>query len=101
MTRRGQRQPQRQPQRPQPRPQPNLHQQEGRLFRRDYEATAGWCQPMAGGFWHYFHANDALSLCGRWLFSGAARENSNHDRADACVECAARRRQTAESEVER
>lgn len=90
--RRGQRMRPPQPQRP----APNLHKQESRLFQRQYEQQAGWCQPMPEGYWHYFRANDALSLCGRWLFSGAARDDSNHDRDGACADCSTRRRQIAE-----
>lgn len=78
----------RQPQ-PRQRPQaPSMAHHEARMFSRTYQATAGWSRPIPGAHWHYFTADAALSACGKWLFSGAPREDGNDERAETCEQCA-------------
>lgn len=74
------------------------------MFRRGNEQHAGWSCPMPGGYWHYFTAGAVLSLCGKWMYSGAARDDANDERADTCSACMSqvrhiRQRQTRQGET--
>lgn len=48
--------------------------------------SEGWGWPGASQKAHYFDADSAISVCGKWIFTGP-REQGNDGSPDNCAAC--------------
>lgn len=53
-------------------------------------SKTGWAWPLNSRKAHWFGA-DGRSLCGKWMFLGEIRDDSNHESPDNCKACARKR----------
>jgi hypothetical protein len=51
----------------------------------------GWAWPLCSRKAHYFLPGEAISLCGKVMFTGGEREDDHHHSKDNCAECVKRR----------
>jgi hypothetical protein len=59
------------------------------------ELTPGWGWPLNSRKAHYFLSGEAVSMCGKWLYSGE-REDDNHGSQSNCAQCMRKRREAEE-----
>lgn len=48
--------------------------------------VAGWAHPLLSKKWHYFKADDIVSVCGKWMLAGE-RDDTLDEHPDNCMAC--------------
>lgn len=51
------------------------------------ELIAGWGFPGSARKAHYFEAGDAISICGRWMYTGPREEETGTRSPSDCGAC--------------